>query len=125
MRLLLDEHFSPEIARQLRDHGHDVIAAQEQPDLRGLSDRELLSWAAGKTRAVVTEDVADFAALHREYVTRDEPHPGIIFTSAKQFPRTRAGIGRMVAALDALLASAPAVDALRDRILWLESSSNA
>ncbi len=33
MRLLLDEHCSPEIARQLRTLGHDVVAVAERPDL--------------------------------------------------------------------------------------------
>ena len=38
MRLLLDELFPPEIARALRQQGHDVRAIQEEPAQRGLSD---------------------------------------------------------------------------------------
>lgn len=39
LRLLLDEHFSSEIARRLRKRGHDVIAVGEREGLRGRSDR--------------------------------------------------------------------------------------
>ena len=38
LRLLLDEHFSPEIARQLRRLGHDVIAVKEHARLAGRAD---------------------------------------------------------------------------------------
>lgn len=108
LRLLLDEHFSPEIARQLRSRGHDVIAARERADLRGLADRQLLGFATDASRAIVTENVADFVELHRESTLRGVPHAGIIFTSPRRFPRTRRGIGRIVRAADALLANGPA-----------------
>lgn len=103
--LLLDEHFSPEIARQLRSRGHDVVAARERADLRGL--RELLAAASAEHRAVVTENVADFVELHRRSVLRGDPHGGIVFTSPRRFPRTRRGIGRLVRALESLLTEGP------------------
>lgn len=103
MKLLLDEHFSPEIARQLRARGHDVVAAAELPDLNGLTDADLLAWAGAETRVLVTEDVADFVELHRRSVLRGRPHAGLIFTSPRGFPRTRRAIGRLVAALEELL----------------------
>lgn len=109
VRLLLDEHFSPEIARQLRGRGRDVVAARarERSVLHGLSDRELLALASRERRAIVTENVADFAELHRQSVLRGDPHAGLIFTSPRRFPRTRRGIGRLVRALDALLTDGP------------------
>ncbi len=119
MRLLLDEHFSPEIARQLRDRGHDVIAARERVG-GGRSDRDLLAIAILERRAIVTENVGDFAELHRAAITTGTAHFGIIFTSSRQFPRIRRAIGRMVRALDALLVAHPQTDAFRDQTWWLE-----
>ena len=119
MRLLLDEHFSPEIARQLRDRGHDVIAARGRV-ASGRSDRDLLALAVLERRAIVTENVADFVELHRAAITTRTAHFGIIFTSSHQFPRTRRAIGRMVRALNSLLAARPQTDALRDQTWWLE-----
>ena len=120
MRVLLDEHFSPEIARQLRDRGHDAVAAREAVGAPGVSDRDLRTLATSQRRAIVTENVADFVELHRLAIVTSTSHFGIVFTSARQLPRTRRGIGRMVRALDALLASHPATDPLRDQTWWLE-----
>lgn len=105
--LLLDEHFSPEIARQLRSRGHDVVAARERVELHGLTDRELLAVATHERRAVVTENVVDFAELHRQSVLRGDSHAGLVFTSPRRFPRTRRAIGKLVRALDALIADGP------------------
>lgn len=120
MKLLLDEHFSPEIARRLRDRGHDAVTVRELVEVRGLSDRDVLALAAREQRAIVTENVADFAELHRAAIVTQAAHFGIFFTSPRQFPRTRRAIGRMVRALDALLVAHPSADALRDQTWWLE-----
>lgn len=120
MKLLLDEHFSPEIARQLRDRGHDVVAARERAELHGLADRELLAMATTQGRAVVTENVVDFIELHRESIIRAERHAGLVFASPKQFPRSRRAIGRLVRSLEKLLVAHPDPDALRDQAWWLE-----
>lgn len=120
MRLLLDEHFSPEIARQLRERGHDVVAARERVELHGLSDRELLGVAVSERRAIVTENVIDFVPLHAEALATSASHFGVVFTSSRTFPRTRRAIGRLVRALDRLLAEHAADDALRDQTWWLQ-----
>ena len=120
MKLLLDEHFSPEIARQLRARGHDVVAARDDQTFRGQSDVDLLGLAASVGCAVVTENVADFAELHRRSILRNQPHAGIIFTSPKRFPRTRRAIGRVVGALDALLVDRRSSDSLEGQTWWLE-----
>jgi predicted nuclease of predicted toxin-antitoxin system len=119
VRLLLDEHFSPEIARQLRDRNHDVVAAGERLELRGSSDIDLLAWAARERRAVLTENVADFVELHRRAIVTMQPHAGIVFTSAHHFPRTRRAIGRLVTALEGLITDHPGRDELRDQVWWL------
>ena len=117
MRLLLDEHFSPEIARQLRARGHDVVAVRERVELHGLGDRQLLAAAQSEDRAIVTENVADFIELHRASLLTGETHAGIVFTSPKRFPRTRRAIGRLVRSLDGLLAGTSALDG---EVVWLE-----
>jgi hypothetical protein len=120
VRLLLDEHFSPEVARQLRKGGHDVVAARERTDLHGVADADLLALATTERRAVVTENVADFVELHRTSVITRRRHYGIVFTSPRQFPRTRRAIGRMVRALAALLSTRPSDHELADQTWWLE-----
>ena len=42
MKLLLDEHLSPDIAESLRDRGHDVVAVSERKEWIQLSDDELI-----------------------------------------------------------------------------------
>lgn len=120
MRLLLDEHFSPRIAVQLRDRGWDVVAARYLAAGRGRSDADVLDHAVRERRAVVTENVADYVALHRSMVVIGSHHFGLVFTSARRFPRTARAVGRLVGALDALLAERRADDALADQTWWLE-----
>jgi predicted nuclease of predicted toxin-antitoxin system len=122
VRLLLDEHYSPRVAVQLRQRGHDVVATRERPELRGLSDAHLFTLMPAERRAIVTEDAADFLPLVRAAVVRGTDHFGVVLTSPRQFPRTSRAIGRLVAALDALLRARPADDALRGQTWWLEPS---
>ena len=119
MRLLLDEHFSTAIAEQLRKRGHDVVAAAASPDLRHLDDSAVLAWATSQRRVVVTEDAADYLALHEQHLSRGVRHRGIVLTNARRFPRSRAGIGRLVRELDALVTSRPGDNSLLADLLWL------
>ena len=119
MRLLLDEHFSPEVAHQLRGRGHDVEAGRERPELHGRSDLDVLLVARAEHRAIVTENVADFAELHRQFVVGGDHHAGIVFTSPRRFPRTRRAIGRLVVALDGLLNERRPTGSLADQVWWL------
>lgn len=120
MRLLLDEHYSPRIALELRRRGHDVVAAQERPELRGLDDHALFALMAAEHRAIVTEDAADFLPILHAATVRGTDTFGVLFTSPRQFPRTSRAIGRLVAALDTFLTTRPANDALRGQSWWLE-----
>jgi Domain of unknown function (DUF5615) len=54
-RLLLDEMFSPAIAADLRQLGHEVIAVADRPDLRSKSDEEIFAWASAEKRWLLTE----------------------------------------------------------------------
>jgi hypothetical protein len=110
LKLLLDEHLSPEIARQLRERGHDVIAVGERTDLRGRPDRVHFASLPDEQRAIVTRDLGDFRPLLVEALRRGSGTYGLVCVPAR-FPLNRDGIGRLVAALDALLKTHPAVDA--------------
>jgi predicted nuclease of predicted toxin-antitoxin system len=111
LRLLLDEHLSPEIARQLRKRGHDVIAVQERSDLRGRTDRVHFASLPDQQRAIVTRDLGDFRPLLAAALRRGEATYGLVCIS-RRFALSRKGIGALVKALDALLKANPAVDAL-------------
>jgi predicted nuclease of predicted toxin-antitoxin system len=120
VRLLLDENYSPRIAVELRSRGHDVLAARERPELRGLGDAALFALMTVERRAILTEDAADFVPIIRAAAVRGTDHFGLVLTSPRQFPRTSRAIGRLVTALDAFLATRLADDALRAQSWWLE-----
>ena len=62
MRLLLDEMLPSDAARQLRqEFGHDAVHVNEL-GLRGADDQQVAEVARAEGRAVVTENVADYAA---------------------------------------------------------------
>jgi len=119
VRLLLDEHFSPRIARELRARGHDAVAVSERADLIGRSDAAELEAMAGEGRAIATEDVADYAPLGRARVRDGARHAGLVFTNSRRFPRSEEGIGALVRALAELMAAHPGPLALENRELWL------
>ncbi len=80
MKLLLDEMHAPTVAGRLRYRGHDAIAVKERADLIGLTDEVLLRAATTDGRSIVTENVKDFAALHRSISAAGHQHSGLIFT---------------------------------------------
>jgi nucleoside-diphosphate-sugar epimerase len=119
VRLLLDEHYSPEIAEQLRRRGHDVVAVSERPLLRGLADEVHFAAGPAERRAIVTENVGDFRPLLAAAARAGTANYGLVCVSGRRFPRATKTIGAMVLALDALLRAHPEDDALRDREIWL------
>ena len=112
MRLLLDEHYSPRIAEQLRQAGHDVVSISERSDLRGFTDPQVFSFAQAERRALLTENTGDFLEEIQKAQTDGLTHFGVIFTSPRSFPRGPATIGSYVRALDLFLSSHQAEDAL-------------
>jgi len=117
VRLLLDEMISPKIARELRSFGHDVQAVKkDRPDLTGRGDREIVRQTTTERRAIVTNDIADFQALHDRLLAAGEEHYGMIFTFDATMPRSRAAIGQWVQTLAQLLGEHPGEDSLRNRV---------
>ena len=101
--LLLDEMHAPAVAAALQNRGHDVIAVAENPELRALTDEDLLLYAAGESRRIVTENVKDFRRLLLRAEEAGQPTAGVLFTSSRTFPRSRRNPGPLIDALHAWL----------------------
>lgn len=107
MKLLLNEMWSAEIARQLRRRGHDVVAATELPArYRAIPDHDVFARAREDGRTIVTDNVSDFATLVADAASRGETHPGVVFAVSPTFDRAHPRIvSRMVRALAAFVGS--------------------
>ena len=111
MKLLLDEMWSPVVARQLRARGHDVVAVAEREDLRTKSDAVILAAALEENRIVVTEDADDYRDLALIEAREGRAYPAFIVTSNVRWPRGRPRtFGRLVRSLDALLSSGETIE---------------
>jgi predicted nuclease of predicted toxin-antitoxin system len=117
VRLLLDEHLSPAIAEELRHRGHDVVTAIEAR-LGGRSDSELLDWAIDNRRAVVTANYPAFRTLHEIRLSRGDSHFGIVLISGR-YSLSKAGVGRLVSAIERLLVEQPQDNSLENVEIWL------
>lgn len=110
MKLLLDEMYTPTIAEQLRARGRDAASIHdpEYRMLEGEPDDEVWAAAIADERALVSENVQDFRRIEANALARAQPVARLIFTTDRQFPRgDPATLGRLVTALDALLAANP------------------
>jgi Domain of unknown function (DUF5615) len=77
VRLLLDAHISGRnVGVPLRARGHEVRAADDERELDGSSDEELLALATAEARVLVTCDVHDFPVIVREWAEAGRPHAG-------------------------------------------------
>ena len=118
MRLLLDEMYSPEIAAQLRRKGDDVVHAAEI-GLASKPDHEVFASTVAHGRAIVTNDAGDYVTLFNRAAADGRDHNGILLTSDRSLPRSKAGIRRFVQVLHVLLAENPSDDALQNQLRWL------
>ena len=119
MRLCLDELYTPLIAAELRQLGHDAISVHDRPALLGTPDRELLAFMTAERRTILTANVGDFMALVSQLAVEGGDHYGLLLTSDVSMPRSRNTIGLYVRVLDGYLGARPGEDALRNRVDWL------
>lgn len=105
MKVLLDGMLSAVIAEQLRDRGHDISAAVERGDLRGLADPDLFEHAQREQRAIVTYNREDFLALDRQYRADTRYHHGVVILNPRRCPQGAASTGALITAIETLLAA--------------------
>ena len=76
VKLLLDENISPRVADALRADGVDACGVRDRGLLEAM-DHEVLEWAFGDDRIVVTKNVGDFddAAAPRRVSPALHPAP--------------------------------------------------
>ena len=101
MKLLLDEQISGKVAERLRDRGHDVTAATDDPSLRGLGDPDLFEAAQQQGRALVTYNRVDFEPIIREYAQVDREHHGLVIVHPMRLPSWE--FARLTAAIEGLM----------------------
>jgi hypothetical protein len=118
VRLLTDEHYATDIAIQLRAAGHDAVAVLEL-GMTGTADDELLAFATAQGRALLTNNVRDFATIALLWAKGGQDHHGLLFTSDESLPRGRGTIGLYIELLERLFDANPAPDALRNQVRWL------
>ena len=104
MRLLLDAHVSSRrIATPLRKAGHDVRAADEERELDGWADEELLALATAEQRVMITFDVKDFPDIARRWAEAGRAHAGLAIVVGMDHGE----FGMVLRALEGALAEPP------------------
>lgn len=101
MRLLLDAHVSGRrVGAPLAVAGHDVRALDQEPELEGLTDEDVLGLASAQGRVLVTHDVADFPVILRSWAEAGRSHAGVILVyeiGHREFGVVIAGVSRWLA----------------------------
>jgi len=100
IRLYMDEDSMDQaLVRALRARGVDVTTAFDE-EMIERDDAEHLDYATDQRRVLCTFNVADFYRLHREYLTQDKSHAGIILA-----PQQRYSVGEQMRRILKLVAT--------------------
>jgi uncharacterized protein DUF5615 len=84
-----------------------------------MSDPEVMALARAEHRAVVTNNLRDYRPLHHAAIVPGGPgHYGMIFMPGP-YRRTEADTGKIIAALQILLACYPGEEDLANGEAWL------
>jgi hypothetical protein len=99
MRLLLDAHVSGRrVGEALRVQGHDVRALDEERQLEGLPDDEVLALATAEERILVTHNIAHFPDILRDWAEASRSHAGVILVYGidhNEFDLVERGVRRL------------------------------
>ena len=98
--LYLNEHLSPRLAEQLRQHGFDVTSTLESK-MGEADDDEQLAHAVSEQRAIVTFNHQDFAVRHERYVAEGREHWGIVLSTEESVDILRRRLLRLLNTLSA------------------------
>lgn len=114
LRLATDENVDGRVLRGLllRLRDLDVVRAQDV-GLAGAADPEVLTWAAGDQRVLLSHDVRTMTAFAAERLANGKPMAGLVI-----LPQTEA-IGLVLDALEELVTSRQS-DEMRGQILYLK-----
>jgi hypothetical protein len=116
VRLLLDVHLSgPVVGGALREGGHDVLAADQSPELRELEDLALLWLARNENRVIITSNIGDFMEHVTEWAQAGQSHAGVIMVS---FQVKKERFGLLIRSIEGLLENT-SQEQWTDRIRWL------
>jgi hypothetical protein len=109
--------FSPRIVGLLVERHVDCVAVAEDSLLCATDDETVMLAALEQQRALVTNNVVDFEPLRRNRTAIGLPVPPLIYTDDATFPRGRAFVDRIAAAL--AVAAAEHMTATYGGVLWL------
>ena len=105
LRLLLDEHISPEVAKGLRRRDHSLVVYAmtdwERGDFLGQEDSVCLREAAAQGLTLVTYDRRTIPPLLKNWAEVGRRHGGVIFVDEKTISPT--DIGGLIRALGELV----------------------
>ncbi len=121
LKLLLDEHISPEVAASLRRRDRKVVvfgmAEWEVGNFLGQEDAACLRQAAVQKLTLVTYDRRTIPPLLKDWAETRHQHAGVIFVDEKTI--SQADIGGLVQSLGVLLKEARDWD-WTDRVCFLQ-----
>jgi hypothetical protein len=113
VKILVDEMYPAAVAGALEAAG---IEATTVADLRlaGASDPEGFGAAVAGGHSGLTENVGDLARIAAGHSTAGGHHHGVLIALSSRFSRRPAGIGPLIAAIQAL-----ASEQIADRVMYL------
>jgi hypothetical protein len=104
LKLLLDEHISPRVAKSIRRRDRKVVvcgmADWEEGNFLGQEDTACLQEAADQRLTLVTYDCRTIAPLLKVWAEEGRHHAGVIFVDEKTI--SPADIGALVLSLGTL-----------------------
>lgn len=81
----------------LQERGHDVLALDQEPELEGLADDDVLALATDEERILVTYNIRDFPEIVRDWMEAQRSHAGVILVYSidhSEFQTIAGGIQR-------------------------------